>query len=367
MASLCRYFLSAVFLWTGVLSARAQTDSLRYQIKVSKYLMGTIVDATLVHSDVEEGRADLVRAFQEMERVEALLSMHRETSEISLVNRNAGMLPVKVHPETFAILSRAKSYAVRLDGLFDVTVGAVTTLWGFSDDQEPHLPPDSAITRARKLVDFRKLILSERDTTAFLSEVDMKIDLGGIAKGYAIDSGASVLHSLGRTDFLINAGGDLYVSGEKGPDTPWRVGVRHPRDDKTLLATLDARDMAVVTSGDYERTFTQDGVRYHHIIDPRTGYSATGSQSVTIVAPSAEEADVLATYLFISADEDTFHDRVDREGRDDRSAGDRERRGDSLQTGRMSRLYLRVDAIGRVTLDPGLTTEYRLELVAGDE
>jgi len=206
MASLCRYFLSAVFLWTGVLSARAQTDSLRYQIKVSKYLMGTIVDATLVHSDVEEGRADLVRAFQEMERVEALLSMHRETSEISLVNRNAGMLPVKVHPETFAILSRAKSYAVRLDGLFDVTVGAVTTLWGFSDDQEPHLPPDSAITRARKLVDFRKLILSERDTTAFLSEVGMKIDLGGIAKGYAIDSGASVLHSLGRTDFLIKCG-----------------------------------------------------------------------------------------------------------------------------------------------------------------
>jgi len=356
MASRCRYFLIAVFLWTGALSAHAQTDSLRYQIKVSKYLMGTIVDATLIHSDVEEGRADLVQAFQEMERVEALLSMHRETSDIALVNRNAGVRPVTVHPETLAILSRAKTYADRLDGLFDVTVGTVTELWGFSDDQEPHLPPDSAITRARKLIDFRQLVLSERDTTAFLSVPGMKIDLGGIAKGYAIDRGASVLHSLGRQDFLINAGGDLFVSGEKGPDTPWRVGVRHPRDDEALLATLDARDMAVVTSGDYERTFTQDGVRYHHIIDPRTGYSATASQSVTIVAPTAEEADVLATYLFISADEATFHDRVDLGGGVDQG-----------QTDHVSRLYLRVDSAGRVTLDPELMTEYRLELGSGEE
>jgi thiamine biosynthesis lipoprotein len=138
----------------------------------------------------------------------------------------------------------------------------------------------------------------------------VSLDLGGIAKGYAVDRASQVLKDNGITNFLLNAGGDLYASGDKGNGVPWMVGVKHPRKPSKLMARLSATNVAVVSSGDYERFSIVDSIRYHHIIDPRTGYPATGSRSVSVLADSAEEADVMATIIFISGANTIDDDRV---------------------------------------------------------
>lgn len=279
--------------------AAAQPTPTLYEVSVSKYLMGTRVEATVRHTDISASKEALYRAFREMERVEGVLSEHRKESEISKINQAAGLRPVKVSRETFEIVQRAKSYAERLEGLFDVSIGPLSTLWGFSGDQEITLPSESQIATLRTLVDFRKITLSEADTTVFLAEQGMKLDLGGIAKGYAIDRAVSVLKQEGIRHFLLNAGGDIYAAGKKDEAHDWRIGVRHPRDPNGLIARFDLSDEAVATSGDYQRYAILDGHRYHHILDPRTGYPAMHCQSVTVLAATAEEADVLATYLFV--------------------------------------------------------------------
>jgi thiamine biosynthesis lipoprotein len=280
----------------------AQSDSLRFEVKASKYLMGTQVDATVMYGDILAARKRLVLAFREMERIEGVLSAQRDTSEISRLNREASSAPIHVSRETFDILQRAKAYSARLGGLFDVTVGSLSELWGFSGPGEAALPPDSAIETARATLGCSALIFNDADTTVYFGRKGMKVDLGGIAKGYAVDRAAAVLRRYGIDDFIINAGGDLYVSGEKMPGEPWTVGIKHPRRTSDMLATLKIGDAAVVTSGDYERYFIQDGRRYHHILDPRTGYPASESRSVTVIADSAEEADALATWLFVLGD-----------------------------------------------------------------
>ena len=289
-----------LLLFGAIHPLAAQPASARFEISVDKYLMGTLVKATVRHDDIEAGKTALVKAFQEMERVEALLSVQRASSEVSAINQNAGHRPVKVSGETFAIVQRAQSYAERFDGLFDVTIGPVTALWGFNGNQQAVLPDPERLAERLKLVDYRKIVLNETDTTVFLSTPGMQIDLGGIAKGYAIDRGVAVLRQQGLQQFLLNAGGDVYASGQKDHRTDWLVGVKHPRASNDLLARFNLRDVAAATSGDYERYALIDGTRYHHIIDPRTGYPGTLSQSVTVLAGSAEEADVWATYLFLT-------------------------------------------------------------------
>ncbi len=277
----------------------AQSSDLLFELSVRKHLMGTIVDATIRHPDLEKGKRALYEAFREMERVESLLSSHQPGSETSKINQAAGSRPIHVSRETFDVVSRAKAYAGRFKGLFDISIGPLTSLWGFSNDAPVTLPDAAAITERHRLIDYRRIILNERDTTIFLPERGMRLDLGGVAKGYAIDRGSAVLERKGVRHFLINAGGDVYAGGEKDVDTPWRLGVKHPRKADALLARFDLGDYAVATSGDYERFVIVDGKRYHHILDPGTGYPATRSQSVTVLAPTAEEADALATYVFV--------------------------------------------------------------------
>ncbi len=320
-----------------VAPTRAQIDTLRYEVNVSKYLMGTRVEATVMHSDVNAAQQALVRAFLEMERVEQLLSLHLETSEIARLNREAAATPVRVRAETFGILQRAQAYAARFEGLFDVTIGPVTALWGFNSDAPIAVPDVALLDSVSRLVNFRKLILNERDTTVFFARPGMRLDLGGIAKGYAIDRAVQVLRNRGVANFLFSVGGDLYASGERYPGEPWRVGVKHPRNAEALLAKLIVRDGAVATSGDYERFAEINGRRYHHIIDPRTGYPAQQSRSITVLAPTAEEADVLATCLFILG---IAHH--------------------TAQTGLSN--YLGVDAEGHVYFDPSLIERQALQI-----
>jgi len=280
-------------------SLSAQPSELLFELSVRKHLMGTIVDATIRHPDIDAGKRALYEAFHEMGRVEDLLSSHKPGSEISKINRGAGARPVNVSRETFEAVRRAKDYATRFQGLFDISIGPLTSLWGFSDDAPVTLPDSAAIAARRLLVDYRRIMLDERDTTVYLPERGMRLDLGGVAKGYAIDRGAAILEKDGVRHFLINAGGDVYAGGEKDVNTPWRLGVKHPRKTDALLARFDLGNYAVATSGDYERFVIINGKRYHHILDPRTGYPAAHSQSVTVLAPTAEEADALATYVFV--------------------------------------------------------------------
>ncbi len=292
------FILTLIILANFPPQVRAQEKA--FEVSVSKYLMGTLVEATAIYKDIRACKQAFYHAFVEMERVENRLGYNETNSEISEINRNAGRAPVKVSTETFAILERAKSYARRLDGVFDVSIGVVTELWGFNTEREIKIPNKTVLDSLLRLVNYENIVLNSQDTTAYLVQKGMKIDLGGIAKGYAIDRGVQVLREQGIQNFLINAGGDIYVSGKKSANSPWNIGIKHPRKADALLAKFELNNFAVATSGDYERYAEINGKRYHHILNPKTGYPAGLCRSVSLLAATAEEADVLATYFFIT-------------------------------------------------------------------
>lgn len=288
---------------------RAQDDTTMYKVSVTKYLMGTTVETTARSTDVNYCKKALLAAYEEMQRVENLLSCEKDSSEISVINRASGITPVKVSYETLEMLKRARSYCKKYNGTFDVTIGPLSDLWGFNQDKEIVLPEDKTIKNLKKLVNYKDMIINENDTTVFLKKKGMAIDLGGIAKGYAIDRGSTVLKEMGITNFILNAGGDIYVSGTKDKETLWRIGIKHPRNTNDLVAEFDLKDYAVATSGDYERFKIINGNRYHHILDPATGYPGILSESSTILAPTAEEADATATYVFLLGWKKTLNDK----------------------------------------------------------
>lgn len=293
-----KYFLIVLlFLFSAVLFA--QQDSTMYKLSVTKYLMGTTVETTARSTDINYCKKALLAAYKEMQRVEDLLSCQKDSSEISKINRAAGIYPVKVSFETLSILKRAIDYSKKYNGIFDVTIGPLSSLWGFNEDSEIILPENQTILKLIRLVNYKGIIINEQDTSVFLKDNGMSIDLGGIAKGYAIDRGSLVLKKMGINNFILNAGGDIYVSGTKDGEDLWKVGIKHPRNSNELVAEFNLKDYAVATSGDYERFKIIDGKRYHHILDPRTGYPGTLSESSTILATTAEEADATATYIFL--------------------------------------------------------------------
>ena len=296
-----------LFLFSTVLFARH--DSAMYKLNVTKYLMGTTVETTARNTDINYCKKSLLAAYEEMQRVENLLSCQKDSSEISKINRAAGIRPVKVSFETLSILKRARDYSKKYNGIFDITIGPLSTLWGFKEDEEINLPENQTILKLMKLIDYKDIIINEKDTSVFLKDNGMSIDLGGIAKGYAIDRGSSVLKNMGIKNFILNAGGDIYVSGTKDGKDLWKVGIKHPRNSNELVAEFNLKDYAVATSGDYERFKIINGKRYHHILDPRTGYPGTLSESSTILAPTAEEADATATYVFLLGWKDALRDK----------------------------------------------------------
>jgi thiamine biosynthesis lipoprotein len=278
----------------------AQTNDGRvFEVSATQYLMGTQVDLLAQHESVQTCKLAFSHAFREIERIENLLSAQRPASEISKINQNAGHAPVKVSYETLALIQRAIEYSKKFDGYFDISIGPIAELWGFSGNEEIVVPERDRIAAILPLVGYTKIAVAEKDTTVALTREGMKLDLGGIAKGYAIDRAAMVLKQKGVKNFLINAGGDIYVSGHKSDNQKWLVGIQHPGDRQALMASFELSNFAVATSGDYERFVEVEGKRYHHILDPRTGYPALLCQSVSVLAPTAEEADAWATYLFI--------------------------------------------------------------------
>ena len=237
--------------------------------------------------------------FADFERLENLMSVWRGGSDVLRLNAAAGDHPVPVSRETRDVLRIAREVSDWTDGGFDVTFGALTDLWKFDHDQD-NVIPDARLVRERlPLVDYRLLDIDEAAGTAFLRRKGMRVHLGGIGKGFAVDRAAAILRRRGLSDFMIRAGGDMYVGGVRG-DRPWRLGIRDPRGpaDRSF-ATVELSNGTFSTSGDYERAFMKDGRRYHHILDLSVGQPARGCRSVTLVTPRAVIADALAKGVFV--------------------------------------------------------------------
>jgi thiamine biosynthesis lipoprotein len=258
---------------------------------------GFVMD-TFATVRVPAGREEAaLQAFAELQRLEGLFNRHDPGSEVARINDRAGQW-VEVSPELLEVLATVEDMAPTTGGLFDVTVAPLLDLWGIGTDR-PAVPDAVELARALERVGGGGLEIDREGRRVRLARPGMAIDLGGIGKGYAIDRAVQVLSRAGVTAGLVEVGGDLYLLGRRPGGQPWRVGVEHPRRQDALLGVLYLADHAVATSGDYQRFFEVDGVRYHHILDPRTGRPGRTAMSVTVLAPTVMQADLLSTGVFL--------------------------------------------------------------------
>jgi thiamine biosynthesis lipoprotein len=257
--------------------------------------MATEVRIEAVTADAESGRRAVAAAFDEIARLEQLLSAWSETSQISAVNRAAGAHPVQVSPELFRVAAEATRISELTAGAFDITFAGCGHLWSI---RERRIPENDQISACLARVGSGKLVLDPQWPSLFLPQPRMRIGLDAIGKGYRVDRAAAVLEDRGITDYVVDGGGDLRLAG-RGLAGPWTVDIAHPREPARSLGRVVLDRGAVATSGDYQWFFERDGVRYHHILDPRIGRPARRSVAVTVVAPTAMEADALATGLFV--------------------------------------------------------------------
>lgn len=261
--------------------------------------MGSTLRLSAWTSDEAGVEAALEEVFSEFDRLEKLMTVWVADSDVVRINQAAGAGPIKASAEVIEVLKTARQISEWTTGRFDVTFGALSGLWKFDHDQDNAIPDVREVRERLPLIDYRAIQIDDTAGTVFLARKGMSIHLGGIGKGYAIDRGANMLRTRGFPDFMIQSGGDLYVSGLRGGQ-PWRLGIRDPRGPEgRRFAEIDLSDGTCSTSGDYERFFIKDGRRYHHILDPTNGEPARGARSVTIVANLASIADGLSTGVFI--------------------------------------------------------------------
>jgi thiamine biosynthesis lipoprotein len=239
-------------------------------------------------------------ATAEIVRIEGLMTTWDPASEVSRINAAAGTSAVKVSDETFDVIREAQHASEMSEGCFDITFQTLHGLWKFDQDLDPHPPTPQAVRERLKFLGYKHVRLDPSARTVALDESHVRIGLGGIAKGYAVDRASKVVLDAGVTAFFVQAGGDLYAHGTKPDGSPWLAGIRDPRGpENDYFAMMQVSDHAFSTAGDYERAYIVDGKRFHHIIDPRTGYPATASRSVTIWAPTALLADEVDDAVFI--------------------------------------------------------------------
>lgn len=304
LSSWCGLLLLGFAACSGEPSSQISPVGVAHRIDDTRLAMGSSL--TLVAWSAEETgvRAAFDAVYQEFDRLDALLSVWKPESDVVRLNRAAGGSPVAVSPETIEVLDLARRISDETGGTFDVTFGALTDVWKFDHDLDGTVPAADAIASRLKLVGYQDIQLNRAAGTAFLARRGMRVHLGGIGKGYAVDRAVAILRARGLADFLVQAGGDLYAGGRKG-DTPWRLGIADPRNaDGPPFATIELSDLTLSTSGDYERFFMKDGVRYHHILDLRTGQPARRCRSVTLVSKQAVVADALAKGVFVLGPEE---------------------------------------------------------------
>lgn len=266
--------------------------------------MGSALQVSVWTADARGANLATDAVYAEFDRLDRLLSVWHPDSEVQRLNQAAGHGPVSVGPDMVAVLQAAAEAHRLTAGKFDITFGALADVWRFDHDQDNRVPTDLDILARLPLVDASAVTVNQAAGAAEISRLGVRVHLGGIGKGYAVDRGAAILRRAGFSDFLIQAGGDLYAAGRHG-DRPWRVGLFDPRGkDGETFATIDLADETFSTSGDYERFFVKDSVRYHHILDPQTGHPARLCRSVTILSRDALTADWASTGVFIMGPDD---------------------------------------------------------------
>lgn len=265
----------------------------------TRILMDTLVTISVVADSEEKADSAMEKAFGEVGKLDALLNFFSDKSELSAINRNAGAGPVRVSPETFEVIEKGVLASTITDGAFDATIGSEIALWDFFKKKRPD---ERTIKEKLRLVDYRLVKLSQEESSVGLVKKGMLMDLGAIAKGYAADKAVEELKRKGIKSGLVAVAGDIRAFGLKPDGKPWRVGIRNPRQkgkDDEILAMVELRDIAISTSGDYERYFIMDGKRYHHILNPKTGLPAEGCQSVTVIAKDGTTTDSFSTGIFV--------------------------------------------------------------------
>ncbi len=257
--------------------------------------MGTEVSVYFWHEDAERGNAIIEEIFSEVDRINALMSTYVESSRISEINRHAADEPVLADEELFQLIRRSLDISVLTRGAFDITYDSVGQHYDFRQRQRP----DDATTEAeRRLINYRYVILDKGKGTVRFAQRGVRINLGGIAKGYVVERGIEILRRHGVEHGAVTAGGDSRLLGDRR-GRPWMIGIRDPREDGEVAISVPLEDEAVSTSGDYERYFDEDGVRYHHIIRPSSGRPVEGVHSATVFGPDAVMTDALSTSVFV--------------------------------------------------------------------
>jgi len=284
--------LFAVMLLLGLSACSASSD-----IHETRFMMGTLVQFTIIADNADKAKAGIAAAAAQMQHIEDEFTIYGDNDNaVKRFNASAPGTWVRLPDEIASLLQRALSVKRQSKGAFDPVLGQLNLLWGFSIDPPSASPPDKGAIQAA--IPPAHCIQHQGKQWRRL-DARCTLDFGGIAKGYAIDQGIAMLKKYGIHNAIINAGGDIRLIGAHGK-RPWHIGIRHPRDKNAVIATLDLQgDVSIVTSGDYERFYIYHGKRYHHLLDPKTGWPADRAQSATVIAANATLADAWSTAMFV--------------------------------------------------------------------
>ncbi|MDD3839034.1 MAG: FAD:protein FMN transferase [Clostridia bacterium] len=268
------------------------------QIKRQDFAMGTAVDIEVYGVNAEKA---VQKVFEKINEIDRLMGVNIQDSDVSKINKMSGISPVKVDRQTLYVMQKAVHYSQLSDGKFDVSIQPLVELWDIGHQKDNDIPDEQKVKEILGYIGYQDIEIDEDGCVIFLKKRDMGIDLGGIAKGYAADEAAKILKDQGIKSAFISLGGNIFVIGSKSDGSPWKIGIQHPRKPRgNVAAVVEVEDKSVVTSGDYERFFKSGGKRYHHILDPDTGYPAwTGCISATVVADRSIDADALSTSIFL--------------------------------------------------------------------
>ncbi|TDE07298.1 FAD:protein FMN transferase [Flavobacterium sandaracinum] len=280
------------FLFTTILATAQITH------KRKLFMLGSPFEVTAVANDTIKANEYIDMAVGEVKRIENLISDWIPTTQISEINRNAGIKLVKVDTEVFELVERAIKISQITNGAFDISYASMDKIWKF-DGSMKVMPTEEAIKKSVAKIGYKNIILNPKDHTIFLKLEGMKLGLGGIGQGYIADKVKDLLFSKGCLSGIINVSGDINAWGKQPDGKPWTVGIVNPLNKNRIFATFPIEDSAVETSGSYEKYVNFKGIRYSHIIDPRTGYPASGIVSVSVFAKQTEIADAMATGIFV--------------------------------------------------------------------
>ncbi|WP_026478035.1 FAD:protein FMN transferase [Alkaliphilus transvaalensis] len=293
-----KFIVVPLILITMVFNLTACQEKVLQQVDGEAFVLGTYGQIRVFAPSQSKGNKAIEKAFQRIRDIENTMSTSIENSDVYNINQNAGQAAVKVSDDTLYVIEKGIEYKNITKGNFNITLGSLIELWGIGKDWQ-RIPAQEEIIEAQKHIDINQLEVEGNNVK--INDPNMLMDLGGIAKGYAVDEAVKVLKANGIESGFVNLGGDIFVFGEKPDQSPWYIGIQKPElNSSSVMARIAMSNESIVSSGDYERYFIEEDVRYHHIIDPATGYpSDSGVISVTILSDKAIDGDVLSTAVFI--------------------------------------------------------------------